>query len=406
MPGNGPNAVKRPPQKRIPRERLAGGRGVRKPLSWCALFARNTVLKRAPLFEGCAACPDRLQPLAARFPVLSSSGFPVPEFPVDAVYTWVDGADPALAAKRAKYLPPQERRAWESHGPSLYRDNHELRYSLRSLAAYAPWVRHIFIATDGQVPAWLNTEHEKIRIVDHRKFIPHEYLPTFSSRPIEAHLHRIPGLAEQYIFLNDDFFLAAPCGKETFFTANGLPVLFTDWRQSRLDGFANPKSPHTHSHANVRAYMEARGISPAPMVATTHAPYAQTLTNARAAYDFFQDAVCKFSHNKFRTTNDMVFYCHAIPLLAYAKKRAVPCDAPFYYINTKRFDRRAHYEALLRQKNLPCQVPFFCCNDVGNRPWTNAWRRDLADFLQSYYPEPSPFERRESAVAMLPGGAN
>lgn len=360
-----------------------------KHIRWCALFARNTLIKYAPLFEGCEDCSDRLQPLTERL-----SAAPQPDFPVDMVYTWVDGSDPVLVAKRARYLPPKERRSWESHGLALYRDNEELRYSLRSLEAYAPWVRRIFIATDGQVPAWLNANHEKIHIVDHRDFIPDEYLPTFNSHPIEAHLHRIPGLGEHYIFLNDDFFLAAPCGKEVFFTANGLPLLFTDWRQSRLEGFANPKSPHTCSHANVRAYMEARGIRPAPRVATTHAPHAQTLTNARAAHDFFQDAVRNFSRNKFRDKRDMAFYCHAIPLFAYAMRRTVPVDSPFYYINTKRFDRRAHYAALLAQKGLPCQIPFFCCNDVGHRPWTNAWRHDLANFLQDYYPEPSSFEKR------------
>lgn len=35
-----------------------------------------------------------------------------------------------------------------------YRDNQELRYSLRSIYRYAPWVRRIYIVTNGQVPNW------------------------------------------------------------------------------------------------------------------------------------------------------------------------------------------------------------------------------------------------------------
>ena len=39
---------------------------------------------------------------------------------------------------------------------SRYRDNNELRYSLRSLAKFAPWIRHVYIVTNGQIPYWLD----------------------------------------------------------------------------------------------------------------------------------------------------------------------------------------------------------------------------------------------------------
>ena len=307
-----------------------------------------------------------------------------------------------LSAKRARYLPAHQNA--EKSGAALYRDNDELRYSLRSLEAYAPWVRTVFIATDEQVPAWLNTEHPKVRIVDHRDFIPHEYLPTFSSRPIEAHTHRIPDLAEHYLCLNDDFFLAAPCAKNFFFTPNGLPLLFTDWRASRREGYARASTPHACSYGNTRAYLEAR-LSPMPGFIAAHVPYVQTRTLASRAYAFYEKAVRVFACNKFRTRNEMAFWSHAIPLYACATGQAVPCDATYYYINTKRYDRRAHYAALLRQKGTDSQPLFFCLNDAGERFWPHSWREDMADFLQAYYPEPSTFERRgeRKAVAERPG---
>ena len=69
-------------------------------------------------------------------------------------------------------------------------------------------------------------ELDKIRIVDHRAiFRDHlEALPTFNSRSIEAMLYRIPGLAEQYVYFNDDMSLIKPVGPEHFFGPNG-PVL-------------------------------------------------------------------------------------------------------------------------------------------------------------------------------------
>ena len=39
-------------------------------------------------------------------------------------------------------------------------DFDQLRFSLRSIEQYAPWIRHVFIVTNGQVPDWLNLEFE------------------------------------------------------------------------------------------------------------------------------------------------------------------------------------------------------------------------------------------------------
>lgn len=75
-----------------------------------------------------------------------------------------------------------------------YRDNDELRYSLRSLKKFAGWIRKVYIVTNGQVPAWLNINHPKIEIVKHSDiFLNKSHLPVFSSPAIEANIHRIKG---------------------------------------------------------------------------------------------------------------------------------------------------------------------------------------------------------------------
>src|SRR5699024_11717490 len=127
--------------------------------------------------------------------------------PVDIVYTWVDGDDPDRR---------QRKRAVEAaleHGtvnetatiPSRVTSRDELKYSLRSVEAYASWVNHIFIVTDGRVPAWLDTENPKITVVDHREiFTDSDALPVCNAHAIESQLHHIPGLSERYVYLNDD----------------------------------------------------------------------------------------------------------------------------------------------------------------------------------------------------------
>ncbi|MDE5919514.1 MAG: Stealth CR1 domain-containing protein, partial [Duncaniella sp.] len=73
---------------------------------------------------------------------------------IDMVYLWVNGNDPVWQAKRnAAVGKPVERLAMNCEG--RYADNDELKYSLRSVEMYAPWIRRIFIVTDNQVPEWL-----------------------------------------------------------------------------------------------------------------------------------------------------------------------------------------------------------------------------------------------------------
>jgi hypothetical protein len=349
-----------------------------------ATLLRNALITGLPLFNGCAVCPDRVFSWRDR-----RSRLPAPDFPVDFVFTWVDGTDPHHAAKRARYLSEAEVDGADS---SHYRDNGELRYALRSLETYAPWTRRVFLVTDGQIPVWLNTDHPKIRVVDHSECIPSSYLPTFSCRIIEAHLHRIVELAEHYIYCNDDFFFLSPCRPADFFTANGLPYLFTDWRQSRREGYARANTPHAASYGNTRIWLENHGFAPAPEVITAHVPYPQTKNNAEEAYAFYEESIQKVGREKFRSCNSMAFTCHAVQLWAYAMKRTVPCDMPYYYLNNKRADRAIYYTAMLREKDADSLPPFLCINDVGEAPEGHTWREDMRAFLDAYYPIPSSFE--------------
>ena len=70
----------------------------------------------------------------------------------------------------------------------------QLKYAIRSFDKYAPWLRNIYIVTNGQVPNWLNTNINNVRIVEHTEFFRDKtHLPTFSSPSIEINIHRIPG---------------------------------------------------------------------------------------------------------------------------------------------------------------------------------------------------------------------
>lgn len=140
---------------------------------------------------------------------------------IDFVITWVDGNDPDWQKERSQYRAEKT----TDVSAARYRDMETLKYWFRAVERYAPWVNQIHFVTWGHLPAWLNTEHPKLHIVNHKDYIPEEYLPTFSSRPIELNLHRISGLSEHFVYFNDDMFLNAPVSPDFFFQ-KGLPCDF------------------------------------------------------------------------------------------------------------------------------------------------------------------------------------
>lgn len=141
------------------------------------------------------------------------------EHPIDIVVPWVDGSDPVWQEERGKYRPEVK----SDNSDSRYREWGLFKYWFRSIEKYAPWVRKVHLVTWGHLPEWLNTEHPKLNIVNHKDYIPSEYLPTFSSHVIELNMHRIEGLAEHFVYFNDDVYLNAPTRAEDFFV-NGVPT--------------------------------------------------------------------------------------------------------------------------------------------------------------------------------------
>lgn len=131
---------------------------------------------------------------------------------IDFVITWVDGSDVEWQKKKAFYKgTPLE------NADVRFRDWDILRYWFRAVEEYAPWVHKIFFVTDNQCPEWLNREHPKLVMVDHKDFIPMEFLPTFNSHTIELNLHKIQGLSEYFIYFNDDTYINEPISPKYYF---------------------------------------------------------------------------------------------------------------------------------------------------------------------------------------------
>jgi hypothetical protein len=166
---------------------------------------------------------------------------------VDVVVAWVDGSDRRHRAERERYFAEPGGDAKRERSANIERrfsDNDEIRFCLRSIRNYAPWVRTIWLVTDDQVPAAIDrrrAERDNIRIVDHREIFRgyEQLLPTFNSLAIESLLWRIEGLADRFLYFNDDMMLVGPVEPTNFFSDDGKVILrgrWNNWQEEPPEG--------------------------------------------------------------------------------------------------------------------------------------------------------------------------
>lgn len=136
--------------------------------------------------------------------------------PIDFVVPWVDSSDPIWQKNFNRHIKLTNNKNID-FSDKRYRDWGLFKYWFRGVEKFAPWVNRVHLITSGHYPEWLNLNHPKINFVRHEDYIPHEYLPTFSSHPIELNIHRIESLSEKFVYFNDDMFIKGPLDKSWFF---------------------------------------------------------------------------------------------------------------------------------------------------------------------------------------------
>lgn len=139
---------------------------------------------------------------------------------IDFVVTWVNGADKIWMNKKKKYDIQNKSKGMNSK--MAYRDWGLFKYWFRGVEKFAPWVHKIYLVVDNQVPSWLDIKNPKIKIVNHRDYLPESALPLFNSNAIQSSLHKIPGLSEHFVYFNDDMYIVNRTVPEDFFK-HGLP---------------------------------------------------------------------------------------------------------------------------------------------------------------------------------------
>lgn len=174
-----------------------------------------------------------------------SDGTDATNFPVDVVCLWADGSDVAWRQSAATHFyqdsaaNPDDKLVhspMREPEPLAAGQRDELFYNVFSVAAFLPWVRrYVLVTARPHVPSWFPESLSQkylgildLHVVHHDELWPPEEhatkLPCFNSCAIQTRLPHIPGLAEHFILLDDDFFVGRPMERRHFFTDDGDPV--------------------------------------------------------------------------------------------------------------------------------------------------------------------------------------
>ncbi|MFG2989440.1 Stealth CR1 domain-containing protein [Streptomyces sp. NPDC048257] len=328
------------------------------------------------------------------------------DFPVDAVITWVDAADPAWRRRRDRAAEAAAvgtgRRTGLDLADNRYRDRGELRYCLRSIAAHAPWIRHVFLVTDDQAPDWLDTCHPRVTVVDHRELLTDPDAPeVFNSHAIESRLHRIEGLAEHFIYFNDDIFLGRPQRPQDYFLSSGLPKVFHDRRAVDPGSRAGDDVFTASQKVTRQAVEEAVGRTYPHILA--HTPYPLTRSLFTRVEELLPGRLAATARSVFRSTDDLAPVTLASHL-ALAEGRAVEGRLAHAYVSTARHEVIETLPPLAAERSHDA----FCLADDEDAParagagtghgdqvglTATQQHNIVAAFLEAYFPVPSPFEQ-------------
>lgn len=323
------------------------------------------------------------------------------DFPIDLVCMWVDGNDEAWQAKRNRYTTASASSRKDATNIARWRNNDELRYSLRSVEMYAPWINHIYIVTDGQCPAWLNIDHPKVTIVDHKEILPAEVLPVFNSHAIESRLYKIPNLSEHFILGNDDTLFVQPVEPSVFFSPEGKPIV-------RLVKFNRRKAKRRSNYRRVVLEMQdlvQQKFGKLIPLAPHHNFDAYTKTNYRTCVEnIYSERWEATSANRFRRSDDMqrCFISYYMVVMNEATVRKVGrynrIHGVWGHIKaflTNRFARDSRVIPFHSKDPVAKMHKYnplmFCANDTELA--TEEQCRRMIAFLKELYPTPSSFER-------------
>jgi Stealth protein CR2, conserved region 2/Stealth protein CR3, conserved region 3 len=245
---------------------------------------------------------------------------------IDAVVTFVDGSCPEQQRNREVWWKALKNTpAADANTGNRFRNNGEIYFCIQGIRMFAPWIRKIFIvgSTHTQDPHIQGTI-----FIPHLSILPNDALPTFNSHAIEAALHKIPGLAEKFIYFNDDMVLIRHVKPSAFFTPDdNRPVIPLDYDRNTKHGTPQ-KSDVGFAAAwkNVNALLDVLfGTTHPYRVKLSHAPIPLKRSLIEEIYSMLpcKKLLQKTLYSRFRSLDDISSTCSLYPWYALYTDQAI-----------------------------------------------------------------------------------
>lgn len=321
-------------------------------------------------------------------------------FPIDVVYTWVDGNDNKWKEQKEMFSAVEQEiaidniesdeNAGRAYSDERFRNRDELLYSLRSLETYAPFVRNIFIVTCGQKPEWLSEISPKIKLVNHSDIYSNlDNLPTFNSSGIETQLHHIKELSEHFLYLNDDFMFADFCTPDDFFYPNGILKFFPSEARAYEHDIDDSREEYIVADRNAINLLSSCSNKKSRMI-MKHAPYPCSKSYLYELENRFSKEFKTCAANRFRSITDLRPIAFMQYNFGYHEGKAIQSDISNRYLALYKDSIKAQLNGVFVTRKYKT----ICINDVGITDDKIEQTNELTrDFLESYFPFKSSFEK-------------
>ena len=337
---------------------------------------------------------------------------------IDLVYLWVDDNDQKWQEKKSLWQQKLNiiDNIENSTSKCRFRNNDELKYSLRSVEKFAPWINKIFIVTDNQIPNWLDTSNPKIEVIFHQDFIEQKYLPCFNSIALEFHLHKIPNLSEYFLLANDDMFFGRKVKKQDFYTKSGKIIERTNRLNYSKEQIADASNfmdtiPVEFNKCifwtNAVVYNKLNFI---PNYIDIHNITAYKKSLIKECCEVFKEEVEKVCSQKFRNGHcieRLIYSYYAYYKKELERKEVYNNQTQKKMLERSKFNPKSWfqkfeyitlhmgkiYSPFSPECILEKRPKFFCANDTNN---TKERHRELfKKMITEYFPQPSSYEKQE-----------
>ena len=304
-------------------------------------------------------------------------------FKVDMVYLWCDINDENFKKKKTE-LEKQYEIEDNSNNECRYINNDELKYSLRSLEKYANWINNIYIVTASQTPKWLNTNNNRIKIIDHKDIMPNDVLPSFNSNAIEHCIKNIPELSEYFLYGNDDTLFFGKIDKSFFFSKSGYPIIRHIKKHKNLYNTIYGKMLLNTQQLFFKKFKKEYKFVP------HHNIDAYRKSDIINCYNIFKDEIDKTIKNHFRTQFDVqrvIYSCYS-EYLSHGKLKK--SSKSLFYL--KKVDTLVYMSSKIGiEKKINHYKPKLLCINDGE--WTtDNDRAKVKSILEKLFPDKSEFE--------------